>query len=359
MMQESSAELSLLADLLRIPSPPGREERMAAEIRDRIETAGFTPHSDAQGNVWTSIAGRDCSLKPIALAAHMDEIGMVVDAVEPDGRLQVSPSGGLHPWKLGECPVEILADGHDSVIGHLSFGSAHTADPGDPVYQFASGRRGIMWPDCHLFTGLTPDELARRGVRVGSSAVPLAAVRGPHVLGPEDDPLVSAWILDDRGGIVALLRLLEQMRDTGLVPARPVVCCFTVQEEGGLLGARGWAQRNPVQTFIAVDSSPIPRGCQLEVDGRPAAWSRDARVQFDQGLLAEMAAAARRAGTGLQYASYGAAASDASAVLESGLAPRALTVGYPRLNSHGYEVCRLSVFGHLTDMLRAFLERVN
>ena len=37
-----------------------------------------------------------------------------------------------------------------------------------------------------------------------------------------------------------------------------------------------------------------------------------------------------------------------TAVLANGLAPRAATVGYPRANSHGYELCRLSVFEHLT-----------
>ena len=205
---------------------------------------------------------------------------------------------------------------------------------------------------------LTPfmDGLAARGVRVGSCAVPVAAVRGPHLFGPEDDPLVSAWILDDRGGVVSLLRLLERVRQEGLVPARTVHCCFTVQEEGGLIGARGWAHRNSVEIFIAVDSTPVPAGCQLEVDGRPAAWSKDARVHFDQGLLGDMARAARRAGTELQVAVYAAAASDASAVLEAGLAPRALTVGYPRYNSHGYEVTRLRVFSQLTAMLYTYLE---
>jgi putative aminopeptidase FrvX len=129
-----------------------------------------------------------------------------------------------------------------------------------------------------------------------------------------------------------------------------------VQEEGGLLGAKGWAQRNPVETFIAVDSSPVPRGSQLQLDGRPATWSKDSGAHFHQPLIGELAQAATRAGTDLQYAVYGAAASDATGVLQSGLAPRAATIGYPRANSHGYEVSRLSVFDHLVNTLFAYVE---
>ena len=174
---------------------------------------------------------------------------------------------------------------------------------------------------------------------------------GPHLLGPADDPLVSAWILDNRGGSLVLLGLLERLRDERVKPATIVNLCFLVQEESGLLGAKGWSKRNRVGIFIAVDSSPMPMGTQLTLDGRSATWSKDSGVHFDQHLIGELAAASARAGTELQYVVYGAAASDATGVLSSGHAPRAATIGYPRENSHGYEVSRLSVFDALIGTL--------
>ena len=355
---ENDPNLRLLADLLQIPAPSGREERMAAEIMRRISAIGYQPRIDPQGNVWTTIEGKDPSLGGVALASHMDEIAMVITAVEADGKLRLQRSGGLHPWKLGECPVEIVGDKEETVIAHLSFGSGHTSDPGDPITQFASGSRGITWSDCRLLTGLTPEQLRDRGVRIGSCAVPVAAVRGPHLFGPPDDPLVSAWILDNRGGSVTLLGLLQRLKKAGLVPRRTLHLCFMVQEEGGLLGAKGWAHRNPVEIFIAVDSSPMPTGTQLTLDGRPAIWSKDSGAHFDQLLIGDLAAAATRAGTELQYVVYGAAASDATGVLTSGAAPRTATIGYPRENSHGYEVCRLSVFANLIATFFAYVENL-
>ena len=130
--------LELLRALLQIPCPSGREERMAAFICRHITALGFQPELDAQGNVWTQLASRSDSEGPIALASHMDEIAMVVNAIEADGTLRVQRSGGLHPWKLGECPVQLVGDGDNLVPAHLSFGSGHTNDPDDPIAQFAS-----------------------------------------------------------------------------------------------------------------------------------------------------------------------------------------------------------------------------
>ncbi|MDA0748582.1 MAG: M20/M25/M40 family metallo-hydrolase [bacterium] len=348
----------LLTDLLQIPSPSGREERMADAIKQKITDLGAHPKQDLQGNVWTEIPGKDPNAGPVAMASHMDELAMVITAIEPDGRLRITRSGGLHPWKLGECPVDIVCDGPDTVPAHLSFGSGHTQDPNDPITQFASGAKGITWADCRLLTGLTPDQLKTAGVRVGSTAVPATAVRGPRLFGPTDDPLISAWILDNRGGTLVLLRLLERIQKENLTPARPLRLCFLVQEETGLQGAKGWAARNAVETFIAVDSSPMPKNINLSLDGRPAVWSKDTTMHFDQTLVQELAQAATRAGTELQYAVYDRAASDASGVLSTGLAPRTGTIGYPRENSHGYEVSRLSVFANLINTLYEYVVKL-
>ena len=349
MVKDELPGLSELTSMLQIPCPSGREERMAVHLESRLQQMGAEPHRDGQGNLWVSLPGSETG-PGVAIASHTDEIAMVVTAIDADGTLRVQRSGGLYPFKLGEGPVILVGDG-DDVPAHLSFGSGHTSDPADPVAQFNSGSRGISWADCRLLTGLSPEDLASRGVRVGTCAVPAAGVRGPTVFGPADDPLVSAWLFDNRGGSLTLLQLWSWLREAGVTPRRTLHLCFLVQEESGLLGAKGWVRRNEVETFVAVDSTPMPRGTDLTLDGRPGTWSRDSQVHFDQGLIADFATAAGRAGTQLQYVVYNAAASDATGVLQVGGAERCATIGYPRENSHGYEVVRWSVFGHLTATL--------
>ena len=94
----------------------------------------------------------------------------------------------------------------------------------------------------------------------------------------------------------------------------------------------------------------------LQLDGRPAIWSKDRLATYDQRLLRALQQAAAAAGTALQPVVYDSAASDASLVAYAGLAPRIACMGQVRANSHGYEVARLSVFDNMLNTLIAFVE---
>ncbi len=342
---DNHAALSLLRPLLAIPAPSGREEALAAAVRAHLSDLGFRHETDGAGNVLVRLAGQDPRAPLVCLAAHMDEIGFVVTEIALDGRLRVAPSGGLHPWKLGEGPVTILGD-VEPVPGILSFGSTHRPGAGDRVLQ---------WDDVRVDTGLTPDQLSRRGIRPGALGVPAAERRGPVLLGDPADPLVGAWTFDDRLGVVTLIRLLGALHAQGLQPPQPLLVAFTVQEEIGGHGAKLVAHRERPEVFIAVDGCPVLPEMPLALDGRPGIWSKDRLITYDQALLRDLSRAALRAGTELQPAVYRAAASDASLVHASGGAPRVACLGQARENSHGFELLRLSVCDHLLNTLVAFV----
>jgi putative aminopeptidase FrvX len=335
--------LKLFTELLAYPSPSSMERRLAASIIERLQGWGYAPQQDGAGNVWVRLAGRNPAAPLVCYAAHMDEIGLAVHAIEPDGRLRVSRSGGLFPWKLGEAPVEILGD-HATITGVLAMGAGHGA-----------GEQAITWADVRVITGLSPAQLAEAGVRPGSLGVPLRAHCGPVLFGDPADPLVAAWTFDDRIGVVTLLRLLEALAMEHLQSACPTIVAFTVQEEVGGMGAKVLAQRERPEVFIAIDGCPIPPGAPLQLDSRPGIWTRDRRAPYDPRLIVDLCAAAQAAGTELQLVAYDVSASDASMVFEAGAAARIACFGQVRENSHGYEVARLAVFD---NMLRTLLHFV-
>ena len=337
--------LALMDELLSVPAPPGREERLAQIVRAKLDALGLAHETDPAGNVMVRVPGADPHAPVAALAAHMDEIAVVVTAIEPDGSLRVARSGGLLPHKVGERPFVVVGDG-EPVTGILSLGSTHTPD---------AGKGPVEWKQARIITGMSPEGLAQAGVRVGSSAVPAAEGRGPVVLDGAEDPLVAAWTFDDRAGVATLLRLLEAIGQEGVTPGRPLLVAFTVHEEGGCHGAKVLCQRERPEIFVAVDGCPVVPGSALKLDGRPGVWSKDVKVNFDQRLVADLCRAAREAGTELQVAVFEAAYSDASAVYDVGAAPRVATVGQVRENSHGYEVARLSVFDNLLRTLVEFV----
>jgi putative aminopeptidase FrvX len=341
---ETHPALQLFAELLAVPSPSGREERLAKLLCEKIAALGDTPRLDAAGNVLVHVPGRYPQAPLCCLSAHMDEIALVVTRIEPDGALLVDRSGGLLPWKLGEGPVQILGDERD-IVGVVSMGSAHVA----------AGDRAITWKDVRVLTGLTPAQLGEAGIRPGSTAVPIAARRGPVVLGEGDDPLIGAWTFDDRMGVVALLRLLETLHREGIQPYHPTLFAFTVREEGEGQGVKTMAMRERPEVFIGIDGCPMPPGAPLLLDGRPGIWSKDRLGHYDQWLVRDLCQAAKRAGTELQPVVYDNAASDASMVYQVGAAMRVACLGQVRENSHGYEVARLSVFDNLLKTLVQFV----
>lgn len=135
----------------------------------------------------------------------------------------------------------------------------------------------------------------------------------------------------------------------------PTLVAFTVHEEGDAHGAKVVAQAEKPEVFIAVDGCPMPPGTPLRLDGRPGIWSKDRRTHYDQRLIRALCRAAEAAGTELQPAVYDEAASDASLVYTVGAAKRVVCFGHVRENSHGYEVCRLSVFDNLFKTLVEFI----
>lgn len=344
-MATTHPALELLAKLLAIPAPPGREHAIGAFILEHVTGLGYPVRQDPSGNILVELPGTQPDAPRCCIAAHMDEIGMVVTVVRDDGDLLVAPSGGLHPWKLGEGPVQIMGD-HAAVVGILSMGSTHTSGAAD---------RPMTWDNVRVITGLSAAELQRAGVRPGSSAVPTPDRRGPLLFGPAADPLVAAWTFDDRLGVVSLLRLLESLRRRNLQPVHPTLLAFTVHEEGGGHGAKVVAQRAQPEIFVAVDGCPMPPGSPLRLDGRPGIWSKDRITVYDHGLTLTLLEAARRAGTALQPVVYDAAASDASLVYAAGAAQRVACFGHVRENSHGFEIIRHSVIDNLHNSLVEFV----
>ncbi|WMT92554.1 M20/M25/M40 family metallo-hydrolase [Pelagibacterium sp. H642] len=321
---------------------------MAQLITKKICEMGLRPEKDLAGNIVVRIAGEDPNAQPWVLAAHMDEIGLVVTHVEADGRLGVSRSGGLEPYKVGERAVEILGD-QASIVGIISFGSGHALGT----------EGGSDWEAARVFTGLSSAALSAAGVRAGSPAVPTLAGRGPWVIGNPDDPWVGAWSLDNRAGVAVLLEVLCTLHEKAIRPRAPLIIAFTVHEEGGGHGAKSLALQERPQAFIAVDGCPWWPGCGFEVNDQPVIWARDRLAQYDHAISMMLIAAAEGATCGWQTAVVPHAYTDASAAYSVGAAPAVGIIGHSRFNSHGTEISKVNAFDNiertLIELIQAYV----
>ena len=338
----------LLQELLCCHAPAGQEDEVDERMKREFQRFGddIRVWQDAGGNIIAHLPGPKASPRVLVLA-HKDEIAMAVRSLEEDGRLRVSPCGGAIPWKYGEGPVDILTpDGTLRAI--LSVGSSHTRS--GPVAELLS-ERALTWSDVTLFTGLGCDELKKRGLRVGSRAVVARERKQLQWLGDH----IASYALDDRLGLVALLWCLSELvREP---PELDLYFVASTSEEIGLLGAIYAAQQLRPDLAIAIDTSPVAHGSGALLDARPIIWAREV-VYHDMAECATLLRLAEQLGFGAQLILYDGAASDAGGIKRAGLAGRTVTFGFPRDNSHGYEIAHRDALANVTRLLGEYLRQL-
>ena len=136
--------------LLAAHAPSGAESAMDALVTELAAPIGDSVWQDAADNIIIHIKGQSHD-QPVAAVAHKDEIALIVKRIESDGKIRVQPLGGLHPWALGESPVEIMA--RDGLCpGVLSTGAKHVSTE-SPAGRLKDGQP-LKWEQMWIETRL-------------------------------------------------------------------------------------------------------------------------------------------------------------------------------------------------------------
>jgi putative aminopeptidase FrvX len=243
--------LDILKRLSQANGVSGYESEAAQLTVQAITPFADEVHVDAMGNV---VAAKHASLSAqpagrILLAAHLDEIGLMVIAVT-DGFLRFTQVGGFDVRVLpGQ---EVLVHGQRPLPGMIGSRPPHVLPPQD---------RESVTPMEDLFVdvGLPPAEVASL-VSVGDL---ITLARQPIAL---QNGRLAAKALDDRAGVAAIVetfRLLVNVRTEW-----EVIGVATVQEEASdFLGARtgGFRLKPDLAIALDVNHAEIPDGGDVPI----------------------------------------------------------------------------------------------
>ncbi len=341
----------LLQDLIALPGPPGQEEPVRDYVAQKARQLGCVAEFDLRGNLLLSAPGAP-SINPnprIIVMAHLDEIAMIVERVDDDGRLKVAQLGGLIAWKVGEGPVTILGD--KTLTGILSFGSIHTSSPGNPIVKARD--TPISFDTARVFTGLSKSELKSAGVGPGTRVV--VGLNRREVVDVGD--YIAAPFLDDRADLAAMLLVIESLAKSKVV-LTDVVFAATVAEEVGGHGALYLVRRLQPEIGIALEIGPRVPETPIVFDGYPTVWVNDSysAMTVRDIEITEHAAADVNLKVHRQALSRGG--SDASCAASHGLLARCFTLAFLAENSHGYEITHKDSLVNLAKLSGALLERL-
>ncbi|MCH3972904.1 MAG: M20/M25/M40 family metallo-hydrolase [Oscillospiraceae bacterium] len=225
----------ILKTLCRAIGTSGDE---AAPVRAALQLTGLAGgRTDALGSGWVTL-GRADAPKTMLLEAHMDQIGLVVTAVEEHGFLRVADCGGSDVRVLPGCPVRVCASGtEDPLLGVVCSVPAHPAqDSADKVPPTAEMTIDLGLP------ALKVKEMVCPGDRV----VPVYVPR--KLLGTR----FTSAALDNRAGAAAVVRAAQLLQGADLSDWK-VTFLFSTMEEVGGQGAHTAAYSIKADEAVSVD----------------------------------------------------------------------------------------------------------
>lgn len=209
--------IELMKELCALPGPSGCEDAVRAFVLKRVKPFADEIRTDAIGNVMVFRKGRKALDRPVAVCAHMDEVGVIIKKITEDGMLKFGFVGGVDPRVVIGRPVRF-----GDVPGVIGIKAVH-------LTTAAERRTMPKTKNLYIDIGATSRAAAEKLVSLGDYGVFDSAVV------EFGDGLIKAKAIDDRVGCAALLRLLEDK------PPVDTWFCFTVQEETGLRGAASMA----------------------------------------------------------------------------------------------------------------------
>lgn len=213
----------LLEKLTSISGVSGNEEEIAQVISDEIGPYVDEIKSDALGNL---ICVKKGSGRKLMLAAHMDEVGIIVTHIDDNGFLRFSGLGGInHFYSL-----------HQKVV--FKNGTYGSISYEEQVEELKDLKLGKMYIDI----GARDKQDAEKKSGIGDTA---AFVGNFSV----NDNMVISKALDDRAGCAVLIEAAKKLKNNH----NEIYYVFTTQEELGLRGAKTAAYSVNPEMAIAVD----------------------------------------------------------------------------------------------------------
>jgi len=228
----------LMEEYTSAPAPTGDEDAVRLLVERDLRAAGAEVSIDGMGSVIGILRGT--SNRPrIMVDAHMDELGLMVQYIRPDGFVVFRTLGYPDQWLIDKRWVILTNKG--------------------PVFALTGARDVHVWPADERPRGVpresivldvgaaSKQEAEQLGVRPGDFVAPVS----PFTVMAHQRYAAKAW--DDRVGLLVMIEALRQLKAAGSKPPNSIYFVATVQEENVMRGAHVAVQSVAPDLGIALE----------------------------------------------------------------------------------------------------------
>ena len=208
--------VDLLKQICEAPGVSGFEQRIREVVLREVKDLVDEIEVDNMGNVMAIRRGK--SDKRVMVAAHMDEIGFIVNHIDEDGFIRFLPLGGFDPKTL--TAQRVIVHGDKDLMGVMGTKPIHIMKPEERS-------KAVPLTDYFIDMGMSKEELCKH-IGIGD---PITREREMIEIGD----CVNSKSLDNRISVFILIETLRKLKGQDL--PHDLYAVFTVQEEVGLRGA--------------------------------------------------------------------------------------------------------------------------
>lgn len=326
--------------LLSIDSPSGFTEAVSDYLLEEYRRLGYNPQKTVKGGVLVDLGGTGNAL---LMLAHVDTLGAMVAEIKPNGRIRLTPVGGLNAnnTEAENCTVYTF-DGkkYEGTI-QLIDASLHVNKAySDTTRTFDTVELVLDEPVS------SREDVQTLGIMTGCYVCP-----EPRMRVTASGYLKSRY-LDDKLSTAILLGYAKYVKEEKIPLPRKIYQHATVFEEVGHGGCGSIP--SDVTELLSVDMGCVGNGLQC-TEHQVSICVKDSRGPYHYEVVKALIKSAQENHIDFSadvYPSYG---SDADAALAAGIDAKHGLIGPGVYASHGYERSHKDGVVNTLHLLQAYL----
>lgn len=329
--------------ILAIDSPSGYTVEVADYVMKAYQKLGYEPKLTTKGGVLVALGGKD-KKNAVMLEAHIDTLGAMVAQIKSDGRLRVTPIGGMNAnnAEAENCRIHTRF-GKKVYEGTLQLANASIHVNGD----YNDKKRTFDETEIVLDEKVhSREDVEALGIMTGD-----IVCFDPRTTVTESGYIKSRF-LDDKLSVGILLGYARYLKEENVTPERMIYQHITVFEEVGHGGAASIPEG--VTEVISVDMGCVGDGLACE-ETQVSICAKDSHGPYHYDVVTGLIAAAKREELDFAVDVYPHYGSDADVALTAGYDVRHGLIGAGVYASHGYERSHVDGVKNTFKLLCAYL----
>lgn len=311
-------------EFLGVDSPTGYTEKAANLVKNEFEKLGFEAFITEKGGVAVDFGGEN-SDDALLLEAHLDTLGGMVAEVKSNGKLRITPLGGLNASNTeGENCRIITRNGkvYDGTF-LIENPSIHVNGEFNKTERNFDNMQVVIDEDVK-----NGDEVKTLGIRNGDIVAfePRTTVT--------KSGYIKSRFLDDKLSVAAILGFAKLLKDENITLKKRVYLHITVFEEVG--HGAGAVPFDNVTEVLSVDMGCVGNGLEC-TERQVSVCAKDSGGPYNYSMVSRLIEAAQKTKADYAVDVYPHYGSDAEATLRGGHDVRHALIGPGVYSSHGYE----------------------